>query len=74
MDKCIVKRKREIGKKKKIEYDDRAESQTLKSATVSVPTCDVSASSVEPSTSKLKIPQKCESGKSEIHVLQLILH
>ncbi|KDR08153.1 SCAN domain-containing protein 3 [Zootermopsis nevadensis] len=46
MDKFNIKRKREI--------DDSVESQKLKSAIVSVPTCDVSVSSVEPSTSKRK--------------------
>lgn len=56
MDKFIIKRKREIDKKN--ENDDSVESQILRSATVSVPTCDVSASSVEPSTSKSKIPKK----------------
>ena len=39
MDKFIVKRKREVDEKS--ENDDSVESQILKSATVSVPTCDV---------------------------------
>jgi hypothetical protein len=55
MDKFIMKRKREVDEKS--ENGDSLESQTLISATVSVPTCDVGASSVEPSTS-LKSPQK----------------
>jgi hypothetical protein len=53
-------------KKKKRENGGSVESQALNSATVSVPTYDVCA---EPSTSKPKIPPKCESGQSEIQVL-----
>jgi hypothetical protein len=37
--------------------------QRLKSATVSVPACDVSASSVDSFTSKTKIPQNVKAGK-----------
>jgi hypothetical protein len=45
MDTFITKRKREIDGKS--ENDDSAESQRLKSATVSVPPCIVSASSID---------------------------
>jgi hypothetical protein len=37
--------------------NDSVESQRLKSAAVSVATCDVSANSVDSSTSKPKIPK-----------------
>jgi hypothetical protein len=61
MDKFVVKRKREVDEEG--ENDDSVESQTLKSATLSVPICDVSASSVEPSTSKSKIPKNVKADK-----------
>jgi hypothetical protein len=56
MDIFITKRKREFNGER--ENDDSVESQILKSVTVSVPTYDVSASSVHSSTSKTKIPPK----------------
>jgi hypothetical protein len=55
MDTFITKRKREIEEESEIGYN--AESQRRKSATVSVPSCDVSASSVDSSASKPKIPK-----------------
>jgi hypothetical protein len=70
MDTFNTKRKREIDEKS--ENVDNVESQRLKSATISVPTCDVSMSSVDSSTSKPKIIKKKKSGsrQSEIQVLQ----
>jgi hypothetical protein len=53
MDKFIIKGKRKIDEKS--ESDDSVKPRTLKSATASVPSRDVSANSVEPSTSKSKI-------------------
>lgn len=50
-------------KKEKIENDDSVQSQTLKSVTVPVPTCGVSASSVEPPTSKTKITKNVKTYK-----------
>lgn len=55
IDKFIIKRKCEVNGKS--ENDAIVESQTLKSVTDSVPDCKVSVSSVEPSTSKPKIPK-----------------
>jgi hypothetical protein len=56
MDTFITKWKREM--EEKCENGDSAESQRLKSATVAVPICDFSGSSVDSSTSKRKIPKK----------------
>jgi hypothetical protein len=56
MDKFIIKGKRKIDEKWKWR-DDSVDPRTLKSATASVPSRDVSANSVEPSMSKSKIPK-----------------
>jgi hypothetical protein len=61
MDTFVTKRKLEM--EEESENDDSAESQRRKSATVSVPTCDVSVSSVHSSTSKPKIPQNMKADK-----------
>jgi hypothetical protein len=55
MDRFIAKKKRGIDEKSG--NDDSVETQRLKSDIVSVPTCDVSASSVDSSISKPKIPK-----------------
>jgi hypothetical protein len=64
MDKFIIKWKRKIDEKS--ESDDSVEPRTLKSATASGPSRDVSANSVEPSTSKPKIPKNVYYNESDI--------
>jgi hypothetical protein len=61
IDKFIIKGKRKIDEK-----SESVEPRTLKSATASVPSRDVSASSVEPSTSKSKIPKNVDYNESYI--------
>jgi hypothetical protein len=63
MDRFVTKRKREM--EEKCENGDSVASQRLKSATVTVPSCDVSASSVDSFTSKPKIPQNVKADKVE---------
>jgi hypothetical protein len=62
MDTFVTKRKR--GMEEGSENDDSVDTK-LKSATVSVPACDVSASSVDSFTSKPKIPQNVKTDKVE---------
>jgi hypothetical protein len=63
VDIFVTERKLEIDERSK--NNDSIESQSLESAIVSVPACDVSSSSVDSSTSKLKVPQKVKADKAK---------
>jgi hypothetical protein len=73
MDKSIIKSNCEIDQNR--ENDASVKSQTLINATLSVPTCDCTAISVEPSTSKSKIRKNMKADKGKYrHTMNLTLN